>query len=224
MISVLIERAKCRHHEQVPTSKGEITQEKILKAGKKLIAKEGIEQASFQKIADACGLSQSAVMHHFPNKDTLLQSVIKSIVENNQRTVHTITKIEDDARTQLLKHFYGNLDWAVTHVDEARIIISIYYLATFKPKFSKLYALLLHNAQEKIRALLLAGQREGNFKFSSSPEGLAALLHDTLLGGIINLITTKTSKSSVQNKRNEWRRFIDRVSGYHQISSGPDTD
>lgn len=49
----------------------------ILDATASLLAGRGFHGLSIQDVADACGLSQTGVLHHFPTKETLLLELLK---------------------------------------------------------------------------------------------------------------------------------------------------
>jgi AcrR family transcriptional regulator len=48
----------------------------IIAAARDVFAAHGFRSGSIQDIADGCGISQSAVLHHFPTKEDLLLAVL----------------------------------------------------------------------------------------------------------------------------------------------------
>ncbi|RKR76538.1 TetR/AcrR family transcriptional regulator [Frondihabitans australicus] len=48
----------------------------IVDAAREVFAASGYRAGSIQAVADACGISQSAVLHHFPAKEDLLLAVL----------------------------------------------------------------------------------------------------------------------------------------------------
>jgi len=95
------------------TKKGGSTRQKILLAAIKLAARHGFAETSFQMVADEIGLSQSAVMYHFPSKDALMEELVRTIIRHNHATVDELFKLTDDAGERLLKYCVGNVTWAV---------------------------------------------------------------------------------------------------------------
>ena len=51
------------------------TQEKILRAAAKLLAREGAAAVSMRRVADAVGVTPMAIYRHFPNREALLKQV-----------------------------------------------------------------------------------------------------------------------------------------------------
>ena len=66
--------------ERPETKKGGSTRQKIVLSAIRLAARHGFAEASFQMIADDIGLSQSAVMYHFPDKNALFEELIRTII------------------------------------------------------------------------------------------------------------------------------------------------
>ncbi len=194
--------------------KGEASRERIAKAALKRFAQEGFYQASIQSIADACKISQSAVLYHFPTKEHLVEDVIKRIVVHNHEIVSAGQKIEDNAYERLRKHFELNLSWAVDFVEEAQIIILLYYLACVDARFSALYETILGAARKRISEYLWAGKREKLFKDSLQVDAVAEILHDGLLGGVINTITQKNKKSLMKSVQEKWQKLLAETTGY----------
>jgi AcrR family transcriptional regulator len=59
-----------------PYAKTAQRREEILAAAREVFASSGYRNGSVQEIADRVGLSQSAVLHHFPAKEDLLLAVL----------------------------------------------------------------------------------------------------------------------------------------------------
>ena len=112
-------------------TKGQRTREKILKSALRLFAREGFASTSIQKIADQCGISQTAVLQHYSSKKNLLEAIRLHVNDSNWEFVDKNIHLEDDALTSLTKHCSGNLEWALKNKDQAQIIILFYYYGCF---------------------------------------------------------------------------------------------
>ena len=62
----------------VTRSRGEESKEAILAAARELFAKRGYRGTSLASIAEAAGLSQPGLLHHYPSKNALLLAVLDS--------------------------------------------------------------------------------------------------------------------------------------------------
>jgi len=176
-----------------------------------ILAREGFSGTSFQKIADTLRISQSAVLYHFSTKESLIEAVILKIIANNHVVVSGSIKSEDNGRQRLKKHFESNLTWAQKNPIEAQVIILLYYFACFQEPFSELYSKVLKGARQRIVDYLHAGQREGLFPKNLQVEMTGQLLHDALLGGIINAITGSERLAKTTEIRKKWERLFERL-------------
>src|SRR6185312_2165543 len=104
-----------------------------------VFAKEGMNRASVQAIADHAGMKQSAIFRHFPNKESLIEGTLTVIVMGNHETVEKSVLSEDTPLGRLLRYGEGNLAWAIANRKEAGLIAMLYYLACVDKGFSKLY-------------------------------------------------------------------------------------
>ncbi|MBI3557016.1 MAG: TetR family transcriptional regulator [Deltaproteobacteria bacterium] len=194
-----------------------VTSNQILGAAIDLFAVRGFMSTSLQAIADKLGVSQSAVMYYFPNKTKLFEGCISLIQTRNKAVVETQVAAEDDALIRLRKHFHSNLKWATDSPEEAQIILLLYSLAAFDPGFAALNIQVLQVAREKIRAFLLAGQREQLFHLKIDIAVCAETLHDSLLAGILTWLTTrkhlKDNKAHLKRLKAKWDELIASVTG-----------
>lgn len=56
--------------------------EQVIKIALRCFAAQGYEGTSLQRIADAMGVTKSAILHHFSSKDQLRQAVLASILSH----------------------------------------------------------------------------------------------------------------------------------------------
>jgi AcrR family transcriptional regulator len=168
--------------------KGPVTRDLILDSAIAAFARHGLD-ASFQRIASDCGLSQGAIFHHFPDRESLIDGVLQKIVARNHQTVSASVRVTDSAPERLMKHFRGNLEWGLSYPEEAQILLLVYYLACVGPHFSALYAQMLANARNRILEHVHAGVREGAFDPAIDARVAAEVLHDALVGCFVNALS-----------------------------------
>jgi AcrR family transcriptional regulator len=174
------------------------TRQNILTAAIKIFSTEGFARSSFQDIANSCGVSQAAVLHHFPNKEALFKGVIETISQHNYALVSEAFLATDNAYDKLIKYFRTNLMWGYKYPEEGQILLLLYYFATVDESFSLIYLGLLKNARLRLYEILLAGEREKLFSFDIKPNLLSEMLHDFLLGLFVNYLTILKSRKSGQ--------------------------
>lgn len=197
------------------SQKGPLTKEALLQKAIKLITTKGMDKLSIREVARSCKTSSATVFYHFQSKEVLIREIINKVVFSNHSTVSHLATIEDDAYQKLHKHFLGNLVWAHKNPDEAQILLLLYYLGSVHKEFAETYQGLLSNARERIKAHLLAGQREHIFLFKNSPDELAMIIHNTLVGAFVNMAA---SQNETEIDEFYWEHFLKQVTLYNKMS------
>lgn len=193
--------------------KGDLTRGRIVRAAIRLFAKRGFAEVSLQEVAESCGLSQSALFHHFDDKAELIEAAVKAVVQNNHAAVRSGVRPDDGAHARLMKHFQGNLRWALDNPEEARMILLLYYFSSTRKPFAKLYGAILAAAREKIHEMVLAGRREGVFRGAVPADVLAESLHDLLLGGLVSVVALPAAPGAVRAVGRKWELLIRELCG-----------
>ena len=70
----------------------------ILTAASSVIRKNGIEKLTLEAVAVEAGVSKGGLLHHFPNKDALIQSMVTGIT--NDFIADVQTRADRDPRVQ----------------------------------------------------------------------------------------------------------------------------
>jgi|GEM_PF-1410760 len=204
------------------TRKGENTRQKIVLSAIRLAAKHGFAEASFQMIADDIGLSQSAVMYHFPDKNALFAELVRTIIRHNHETVSELVELTDDAGRRLLKHCLGNVMWALRYRrQDAQILTLLYYLAGRGETFSGLFTQMIAAGRERLLAHLLAGVREGLFKLKGEPASVAETIQDSLFGAMLYAASAPEGSVSHAELEIKWKNFISALTGWKDNGAGP---
>ncbi len=202
-------------------SKGELTRERMISEAIRLFAKTGFSETSFQDIGSACGLSRAAAFKYFDSKADLIQAVIDRVVRNNHDHVTRLIESQDDAHERLCKYFRGNLSWALSYPEESQIVLLLYYFSCFSPEFSEVYLRLRNSARRRLLEYVHAGQREGLFRSKAPALAQAELLHDAVLGSIVNCITVeRVSKNGIpafsKKTEKQWAIALDSITGFER--------
>jgi AcrR family transcriptional regulator len=202
------------------TKKGGKTRQRILLAGIKLSAKYGFTETSFQMVADEIGLSQSAVMYHFPDKNSLFAGMVELMVRHNHETVSELMDMRDGAGRRLLKHCLGNVLWALRYRDsDAQVLPLLYYLSARGGEFSDLFDGMIKVGRERLTEHLLAGVREGAFKLKEDPAAVADSLQDALFGAMLYAGSARGQKPDKAALERKWAALLYSLTGWK--NAGP---
>lgn len=79
------------------------TQQIILQTARKLFMEFGYRAVSTRRIADACGLTQPALYHHYANKQTLYLAVLTEMLQAVQVALERIVRRNESVQTRLEK-------------------------------------------------------------------------------------------------------------------------
>lgn len=184
----------------------------ILTESIRLFGENGIDQTSFAMIAKATQVTQPNVLYHFPSKEILVHEMVQRILTHNRDSVEALMKPGDSGRDKLEKYLLGNLAWAKQYPDDTRVILLLYYYATFRPEFRDLYASILKTARARLEGFLQCWVREENKKTTEPLDLLAQMLHDWVLGSIINHLTTSSLRlSSDSSLRKKWSMLLAKI-------------
>lgn len=204
------------------TVKGGNTRRRIVLSAIKLAAKHGFADASFQMIADDIGLSQSAVMYHFPDKNALFEELVRAIIVNNHEVVSSLISVTDNAGRRLLKHCLGNVVWALnSRKQDGQVLLLLYYLAGRGGRFSGVFDSMIAGGRERILALLHAGLREGIFKLKGEPETVTETIQDALFGAMLYAASAQDSKAAARDLEKKWAAFVAALTGWKHDGSAP---
>ena len=82
------------------------TRRTIIKTAHNLFMESGYRAVSTRQIADACGLTQPALYHHFKNKETLYIEVILNEIHKTKTGLERIIKRHKDLKERLVEVAY----------------------------------------------------------------------------------------------------------------------
>jgi len=195
-------------------TKGQQTQKRFVEAAILLFSQNGFEKTSFQMIADACKVSQSAPLYHFKNKEGLLEAVMLFIWNKSQEQIAEAFKKDDNAYQRLLKFFKVNVSRAIIFKAETETQLVFFYQVCFNQRLASLYREILISSRGEIEELLLAGKREGILHFEMSSDHLAQNLYDALLGFQINVLAGKKESFTMSSMEKRISSFLIHMVGY----------
>jgi AcrR family transcriptional regulator len=180
-------------------SKGQKTQQKVIEAALKLYGEHGVNQTSIQMIADACELSQGAVMQHFKSKARLFEAVRSHVSASNHQFIDKKISPMDDALSALHKHMLGNLEWALKYRAQASIIYLTYEGGIYDEDQRSTAQAAARLGSERILRYLYSAQREKLIPQLPHLEERAMMLQEYLLGMVLRALNEVTSNKPPSN-------------------------
>jgi AcrR family transcriptional regulator len=199
------------HEVRMRFTKGQLTQEKIVKSAISLISQVGVEKTTFAGIAEMAEIKAPGILNYFKNKDEILQGCLEYVLKSNQIYLARELTIQDSAMKDLNSYAMANIKWAVDNPEQAQIIIDLYSRSLFDKHFREINQRIVQSAREKIKTILIYARRENPESFFESEiEFLTRLIHDFITGAILTTILNKERKKSSELKAFEerFRHFI----------------
>lgn len=166
-------------------SKGQKTQLKIIEAALKLYGEIGVNQTSMQMIADACELSQGAIMQHFKSKTRLFEAVRSHVSASNHQFIDKRILPTDDGLAALKKHMLGNYEWALKNRAHANIVYLTYEGGIYDETQRSAAQSAARLGGERILRYLYSAQREKLIPTLDNLEERSIMLQEYLLGMIL---------------------------------------
>ena len=163
-------------------SKGERTKVLILKQTSKLILKEGFTELSFQKIADKCGLSQAAVIKHFPSKQILYSEVREMASKSNRDWLEQKLQGIDSAVELIAEYAYQSLAWTFAKPSDAQMLLLGYYYSTTSKSLHKVQMQAWQRSDERIMNYLKLAKEQKLINKNAELEFLCVCIHQYVTG------------------------------------------
>lgn len=98
---------------------GDTAREEILDASAELFTTRGFTNTSTRMIADAVGLRQASLYHHFSTKDDILDALLSGTVDAPLAVAHGIESSDENAVTQM---------YALAYFDAGQLSVSTWNL------------------------------------------------------------------------------------------------
>lgn len=92
-------------------TKGETTRARLVDEALKQVAVRGLAAVSLADVADASGVSKSAVLKHFQSKEALQAEVLDAMIARFKTAVWDPAEPLTPGRERLDRIFQGELDW-----------------------------------------------------------------------------------------------------------------
>lgn len=159
--------------------KGEMRRAALLDAATVVFAKDGYTAASMRDVAEIAGITTVGLLHHFPNKVSLLQALLD---RRDQRVTEKFAELE---MTPTLENFLAfvrmSMNFSVQNLSEcqASMMISMESLSDQHPAwpwYKEKFALTHVHAQAHLTALAEHGEIRGDIDVKSLATEIFAVM------------------------------------------------
>ena len=189
-------------------TKGDRTRKKIIEASIHAFALKGFANASFREIAETAGVKTPLIAHHFESKYSLYQSCISAVLDHIAEILSEMITVEDNALRRLEKNFLTNLTLADQFPQEVKIIVFLYSTAAHDAKFKDIYSALLKRTRMRLLEVIHSGIRENVFHIQNDPELIAEIVHEHIIGSIVNYLSGTRRTGEKDRLKAKWAELI----------------
>lgn len=125
----------------MPRTGGAKTRRRILRAAEELFSKNGFDGTGMEAIARASGINKASIYYHFKNKDEIIASLLRSILEDGERHL-----------AEVFSGKRGRVDEAdevmeeIEYLSERKKILTIFLMESLKN--TKIHKLLFQCAEQ----------------------------------------------------------------------------
>lgn len=185
-------------------TKGELTRQRIITSAMKMVGEKGFFEATLEEIALHAKVQRQGIINYFGGKTGLFRACVLQVLEDFGGEYQKKIKPEDSAWTQLNLQFELNLSMALRHSEKARLILFLYLHAAHEPQLQKIYQESIVRIRNRYHTVIAAGIREKLFK-TDQPELVGALLHEIIVGTMINVLAHDGKPSEAKAAGLKWK-------------------
>lgn len=110
-------------------TKGERTRRRIMSEARAMIDQIGIDAISQEAVAQKVGITQSALRHHFPTRESMFDAIFDHVFSGFYRSAEQVLlEPGSDPRQRLLKLCNVHLDYAMRESDRLTLQSFAHYL------------------------------------------------------------------------------------------------
>lgn len=170
--------------------KGDLKKLEIIKATIDCLAKIGIENTTFEAIAQTVGTRRAHIAYHFSDKDLLFLSCIKYILATYQQLAIDTLKDAGTGDELLTQYVKAPFVWAKKHPEQLTVMFLLYYHSRMNDEYLTIHTQVRKGGHDRLIYILTE-----KLKMKGQPDkikNLAWSILNLISGQILNTATTKT--------------------------------
>ena len=172
-----------------------LTREKIIVLTRDLVQERGANDFSYQDLADQLKIKKASIHYHFPHKNDLLLAVTKHYSNELKEFLSNLDQnYSFKTRKKLTKYLDMYLELSKSGDKLCLCGILASEIQGFPANLVREINIFFQIHETWLRKLFHEAQENGEFKFTGSASGLAAIFFSTIQGALIISRTKKDPK------------------------------
>lgn len=162
-----------------PRRPGRVRPEEVVAAAARIIAREGYAAVGMRDVADAVGIRGASLYHHFASKEEILYAICLTVTREPNELNLPLLDAPGSPTERLSALVRGHLE----HLHRRRVehLVGLHELAALTPAHRAVIDDLRRYYQRRVRDVVAAGMRTGEFTVPDARLAAFALL-DALNG------------------------------------------
>ncbi len=170
--------------ETLPRQRARETRTKILDAARKLFGDRGFGQATIEDIAEAAGVSNGALYHHFASKEELFKVILTDHISDQHLEISALVPAVSlrDVLERLASYWLEHL--RKDHEDD-RLFAEVWAQAARDPWARQAMTGFIRDGAALLENALRIGQEAGLIRPDVDRPAVATLMHATMQGSFL---------------------------------------
>lgn len=169
--------------------KGDRKKAEIIQAAIHLIARDGLEGFSFDKLGQELKIAKSHVVYHFKSKDEILIRCIEYVTGTGQQIVVERLLKAPKGVERVHAWVYGNFEWIKKLPDHATVFLLLFVKAMREKLFNDLHHKVREASRQRVAAILTESGLE--FEDGEDLERYAQIILDLLTGSALEVLSLR---------------------------------
>lgn len=182
--------------------KGDRRKIQIAESVIKLIHRDGLENLSYEKIAQSCKVVRGVIYSYFPTLTDVLLFTCQMIRFRFQNFVILEVRKQSTPRDMLIVYIAQALLWTIEFPNDSTVWLLFFHKCCISPELSKANSQWVDMGIERIVGLIDAGTIKGEFALPKSlQKAVARQIQLLITGELISLATESRSPQDWQREK-----------------------
>lgn len=171
--------------------KQDVRKASILQAVIEILAKQGVDELSFDKVGRAAKMARSHVVYYFPTRESMIEAALRYVAFAAQENI--VRHMPDTGQWEdlLTGYIEGCFRWVKDHPDHATLFFLMYYQGAVKTGYSReIHSAARDHGAKRIAHILKLAAPWDPKALQKTSKGIQALI----TGNILDALSTDRSR------------------------------